>query len=41
MIFAEVPDRGHTPFLDEPQALAAMADWLALLPGLTVAARQA
>ena len=33
MIFAEVPDRGHTPFLDEPQALAALGDWLALMGG--------
>lgn len=31
MIFAEVPDRGHIPFLDEPRALAAIGDWLALL----------
>ncbi|MGR3463379.1 alpha/beta fold hydrolase [Limimaricola sp.] len=29
MIFAEVPGRGHVPFLDEPQALAALNDWLA------------
>jgi pimeloyl-ACP methyl ester carboxylesterase len=32
MIFAEVPDRGHIPFLDEPEALAATRGWLALLP---------
>jgi pimeloyl-ACP methyl ester carboxylesterase len=38
MVFAEVPDRGHTPFLDEPQALAALNDWLALLPGRSDAA---
>ncbi|MBJ3762430.1 alpha/beta hydrolase [Maribius pontilimi] len=31
MIVAEVPDRGHVPFLDEPQALAAIAAWRALL----------
>jgi pimeloyl-ACP methyl ester carboxylesterase len=24
MIWAEVPDRGHVPFLDEPEALAAL-----------------
>ena len=30
MIRAEVPDRGHTPFLDEPEALAAIRAWLAL-----------
>lgn len=28
MIFAEVPDRGHVPFLDEPQALAALQNWM-------------
>lgn len=28
MIRAEVPDRGHTPFLDEPEALAAIRLWL-------------
>ena len=31
MIFAEVPDRGHIPFLDETQALAAIRDWLRLI----------
>lgn len=28
MIFAEVPDRGHLPFLDEPEALAAISAFL-------------
>jgi len=28
MIFANVPDRGHVPFLDEPQAVAALTAWL-------------
>ncbi|MFG1211700.1 alpha/beta hydrolase [Xanthobacter flavus] len=28
MIYADVPDRGHTPFLDEPEALAAIHQWL-------------
>lgn len=28
MIFAEVPGRGHVPFLDEPQALAALRLWI-------------
>jgi pimeloyl-ACP methyl ester carboxylesterase len=28
MICAEVPDRGHVPFLDEPEALAALNAWL-------------
>lgn len=31
MIFAEVPDRGHIPFLDETQALSAIRDWLRLI----------
>ena len=31
MIFAEVPDRGHVPFLDEPVALAAIRDWIGKL----------
>ena len=30
-IFAEVPDRGHVPFLDEPQALDALRRWLDLM----------
>ncbi len=28
MHFAEVPDRGHVPWLDEPEALAAIRAWL-------------
>lgn len=28
MIFAEVPDRGHIPFLDEPESLAAIRAWI-------------
>lgn len=28
MIFAEVPDRAHVPFLDEPEAVAAITRWL-------------
>ncbi|HMQ57246.1 MAG TPA: alpha/beta hydrolase [Rhizobiaceae bacterium] len=28
MIFAEVPDRGHIPFLDEPEAIGAIHKWL-------------
>jgi pimeloyl-ACP methyl ester carboxylesterase len=31
LILAEVPDRGHIPFLDEPQSLAAIAHWLGAL----------
>ncbi|SIS55100.1 alpha/beta fold hydrolase [Phaeovulum vinaykumarii] len=31
MIRAEVPDRGHVPFLDEPESLAAIRAWLAAL----------
>ncbi|MDE2791560.1 MAG: alpha/beta hydrolase [Paracoccaceae bacterium] len=29
MVFAEVPDRGHCPFLDEPESLAVIRTWLA------------
>ncbi|MFT3689453.1 alpha/beta fold hydrolase [Paenirhodobacter sp.] len=29
MIFAEVPDRAHIPFLDEPEAVAALRMWIA------------
>ena len=28
MIFAEIPDRGHVPFLDEPASLTALHQWL-------------
>jgi len=28
MTFAEIPDRGHIPFLDEPPAVAAIHNWL-------------
>jgi pimeloyl-ACP methyl ester carboxylesterase len=28
MITAVVPDRGHVPFLDEPEAVAALRDWV-------------
>lgn len=31
LIVAEVPDRGHVPFLDEPEALAALRSWLGAL----------
>ncbi len=31
MIAAEVPDRGHIPFLDEPESLAALQSWLPML----------
>lgn len=31
MIFAEVPDRAHVPFLDEPESLAALRAWLDLM----------
>ena len=31
MIVAEVPDRGHVPFLDEPAAVAAITRWLEAL----------
>jgi pimeloyl-ACP methyl ester carboxylesterase len=32
MIFADVPDRAHVPFLDEPTSLAAIHTWLEKLP---------
>ncbi|MBT8409958.1 MAG: alpha/beta hydrolase [Alphaproteobacteria bacterium] len=32
MIYANVPDRGHAPFLDEPAALEAIRQWLERLP---------
>ena len=28
MVFAEIPDRGHCPFLDEPESVAAIRRWL-------------
>ncbi len=31
MVVAEVPDRGHVPFLDEPEALEALNEWTMLL----------
>ena len=31
MIFAEVPGRGHVPFLDEPESLDALRRWIAKL----------
>lgn len=31
MIFAEVPDRAHIPFLDEPEAVAAISAWIGLV----------
>ena len=33
MIHAEVPDRAHIPFLDEPEALAALRAFLAAVEG--------
>jgi pimeloyl-ACP methyl ester carboxylesterase len=29
MVFAEIPGRGHIPFLDEPEAIRAVLTWLA------------
>ena len=31
LIAATVPDRGHVPFLDEPEAVRALQDWIAKL----------
>ena len=32
MIFAAVPDRGHIPFLDEPEAVDVLTRWIERLP---------
>ena len=32
MLFADVPDRGHVPFLDEPEAVAVIRAWLEMIP---------
>jgi pimeloyl-ACP methyl ester carboxylesterase len=32
MLFADVPDRGHVPFLDEPEAVAVIRQWVEHLP---------
>jgi len=32
MIFADVPERGHVPFLDEDEALDALDEWVRMLP---------
>ena len=31
MLFATVPDRAHIPFLDEPQSVTLLAEWLAMV----------
>ena len=31
MTYVNVPDRGHVPFLDEPESLAALHEWIAKL----------
>jgi pimeloyl-ACP methyl ester carboxylesterase len=33
MIFAEVPDRAHIPFLDEPESLGVIRAWLGMCTG--------
>jgi pimeloyl-ACP methyl ester carboxylesterase len=35
MLFADVPDRGHTPFLDEPAALDVIFRWIAMTVAAT------
>ena len=35
MLFTDVPDRAHIPFLDEPEAVALLHDWLRLCAGET------
>lgn len=37
LLFAEVPDRGHAPFLDEPEALACIRHWLEQVAGFAAA----
>lgn len=37
LIRAEVPDRGHVPFLDEPASLGVIAAWLAAVRGYAAA----
>ena len=32
MLHTDVPDRGHVPFLDEPEALAIIHQWIGQLP---------
>jgi len=39
MIFAEIPGRGHIPFLDEPEALRAITAWLAAVGQASAAER--
>lgn len=31
MLYAEIPNRGHIPFLDEPQAVTCIVNWLAMM----------
>ncbi|KUF09663.1 alpha/beta fold hydrolase [Pseudoponticoccus marisrubri] len=38
MIAAEIPDRGHIPFLDEAESLQALRRWLQMLPREATAA---
>lgn len=35
LIVATIPDRGHVPFLDEPESLAAIRAWLSRVDALT------
>ena len=37
LLFAEVPDRGHAPFLDEPQAIGCIHRWLERVAGFAAA----
>lgn len=41
MIFAEVPERGHIPFLDEPEAIAAIRAWVSAILDQTQSAKTA
>jgi pimeloyl-ACP methyl ester carboxylesterase len=41
MVFADVPERGHIPFLDEPEAIEAVNMWLDAIRSRTWSARAA
>jgi pimeloyl-ACP methyl ester carboxylesterase len=41
MLFADVPSRGHIPFLDEPEAVALVTRWLDVVAAHTKALQQA
>jgi pimeloyl-ACP methyl ester carboxylesterase len=40
MLFAEIPHRGHIPFLDEPEAISLILQWLAIVRAQAGLAKQ-